>query len=168
MFLLFVLFPFVEIYLLIRLAKLIGGVDLLLFILGTGVLGLLLMRRQGSAILQQINLSVAQRQLPAESLSNGFFSFVGGLLLLAPGVLTDILGVSLLFPPTRFLWKKYLSARWNRGVAAGKIHVYNSFEGFTQNQQPSPVYQQTILTQDSEVIDIQPQSSQTVEKKDDQ
>lgn len=161
---LFFILPFIEIYLLIQLAEEIGGGNVLLFILGTAIFGILLMKRQGSSMLQQINQSFAQRAMPAQSMSNGFFVFAGGLLLFAPGVLTDIVGVSLLFPPTRFLWKKYFSSRWSSGIASGKVHVHRTYQQYSQSSSEPVMQASPTMSRDPHVIDIQAQSI-TIEKK---
>lgn len=155
--------PVAEIYILIKLSDEIGWDGTLLFVIITGILGAQLLRRQGASILMEIQKKSGQGHLPSEALIKGFFTFIGGLLLLTPGVLTDVLGLSLIFPPTQILWKAYFNRAWQSGVASGSVQVFTS-QGRPRQQsswsdsqkagKPSPRF-------DSEVIDVEVVSSKT-------
>ena len=54
---------------------------------------------------------------PADSLLDGFFVLVAAVLLITPGVLTDVAAVILLLPPTRSLLKQYWRARVRRQLS---------------------------------------------------
>ncbi|MCB0376852.1 MAG: FxsA family protein [Bdellovibrionales bacterium] len=130
LFLLMTLIPLVEIYFLIQLSGVIGGGNTILLIISTGLLGAWLLRRQGASILQQLQHNASQSQLPTDAITKGFFTFIGGVLLLTPGLLTDVIGMSLIFPPTQILWRKFFLHQWARGVQSGNIRVYTSATGF--------------------------------------
>jgi len=129
--------PFIEIYFLIRLNRSIGFGNTILVVLVTGVIGAWLLRKQGHSILQEIQKNSQQNQLPSEAISKGFFTFIGGLLLLTPGILTDAIGLSLIFPVTQSLWKKYFMLKWQQGIKKGNIHFHSS-QNFGQPQGPNP------------------------------
>ncbi len=156
--------PFAEIYFLVQMSDAIGFTNTLAVVFATGVLGAWLLRKQGHSILMEIQRQGAQNQLPSEALAKGFFTFVGGLLLLTPGVLTDVLGLSLIFPLTQSLWKRYFMGQWQRGIQQGSVRVYTAGSPFRGSPPESPVEPQRPARFE-DVIDIEAQASKTVEKK---
>ena len=161
--------PITEVYFLFRLSEGIGWNNTILVILGTAFIGAWLLRRQGASIFQKIQQSASQNQLPSEAIARGFFTFVGGLLLLTPGLLTDAIGLSLIFPLTQSFWKNYFMKQWQTGINSGRIHVVTRSSGFSR--QPPFGAPHTSRTDapprfDSDVIDINAKKSQTTEKKD--
>jgi len=167
--LLFVLtfIPFLEIYFLIQINDSIGFPNTILLIMITGVLGAWLLRKQGHSILMEIQKNTQQNQMPSDAISKGFFIFIGGLLLLTPGILTDVIGLSLIFPLTQILWKKFFVGQWQQGIQSGSVQFYSS-QNFG-DQGPNPFEQQTrsSLEIDADVIDVTAKDSQTVGKKED-
>jgi UPF0716 protein FxsA len=171
--LLLTVIPFVEFYFLIRMSDNIGFGNTVLVVLFTGVLGAWLLRQQGHSILMDLQKQGSQGQLPSDAIAKGFFTFIGGVLLLTPGILTDALGLSLIFPLTQMLWKKFFMGSWERAVKNGHIHVYTTGNFRTpprQNQDPfrqeTPfnLYEQQRRQMDPNVIDIKATSSKTVKK----
>ena len=79
----------------------------------------MLARLQGLRTLRQIQLSLSQGQIPAEELIDGVLILFGGILLVMPGVLTDLFALVLLLPFTRTYFKRWLRRRFDRMVAAG-------------------------------------------------
>jgi UPF0716 protein FxsA len=103
---LFTLIPLVELYILIEIGGMIGALNTILIIAATGILGASLAKSQGLQVMRKINLSAEQGRFPAEELIDGLFILLGGFTLLTPGFITDLLGLSMLFPPTRTLYKR--------------------------------------------------------------
>jgi UPF0716 protein FxsA len=85
----------------------------------------MLVRLEGLRTLRQIQLTLAQGQIPAEELLDGVLIFTGGILLLTPGVLTDLFALVLLIPYTRSRFKRWLRRRFDRLTAAGKIRLHH-------------------------------------------
>jgi len=106
LFLLFTLIPLIELYILIKVGGLIGALNTILIIVITGVTGAYLARSQGFKVIKRINQSVEQGRTPAQELLEGLFILIGGFTLLTPGFITDILGLTMLFPWTRSLYIK--------------------------------------------------------------
>ena len=113
---LFTVVPLVELALLIKLGNLIGLWPTIFIVIATGVLGAALARSQGTRAVGAIRAELAQGRAPTESLINGLLILVGGVVLLTPGLLTDLLGFSLLIPFTRNWFKKELRGRLRRHV----------------------------------------------------
>ncbi|PLA75047.1 FxsA protein [Hydrogenovibrio sp. SC-1] len=97
-FVLFLVVPLVELYVLIQVGSEIGALPTILLTLFTAALGAGLMRHQGISTLQKAQVNMAQGQVPAVEMFEGVLIFVGGVLLLVPGLITDALGFLLLLP----------------------------------------------------------------------
>lgn len=112
--LLFVLVPLVELYLLLKLGALIGAGPTVAIVIVTGILGGSMARIQGFAVLRRVRESLNAGILPTDALIDGLFVLAGGLLLLTPGLLTDIVGFLALLPPTREFLKKWIKRRFQQ------------------------------------------------------
>jgi UPF0716 protein FxsA len=112
LFLIFLLVPLLEIYLLIEIGSLIGAVWTVAGVVGTAALGAALVRRQGLAALARFRSATQAGELPAVTIIEGLALLVAGALLLTPGFFTDLVGFLLLTPPLRqFLVKRWLVGR---------------------------------------------------------
>ncbi len=102
-FLLFVLFPFLELALLIKVGGMIGVLPTLLLIVGSAILGSLLLRVAGLATALRAREKLARGEVPEQEMLEGLLIAVGGGLLLLPGFISDGLGLLCLLPFTRRL-----------------------------------------------------------------
>ncbi len=100
-FLLFVLVPITELWLLFRVAEIIGGGWTLLLVILTAMIGVSLLKRQGLQTLLQMQGRMQAGQLPVDELAQGVMLAVAGALLLTPGLITDCMGFALLNPVFR-------------------------------------------------------------------
>ena len=107
----FTIIPAVEIYLLVKVGQGLGAVPTVGIILLTGVLGAAMAKREGLAVLRQLKQDLQRGLPPASRLVEGAMVLVGGLLLITPGVLTDLTGIALILPWTR-RWLAPLATRW--------------------------------------------------------
>ena len=123
LFLLFTLVPVVELALLIRVGGLLGLGPTLLLVLGTGAAGAWLARREGLRAWLAVRNELAGSQLPGESLVHALLILVAGVVLITPGVLTDIAGILLLLPPVRRGLIARLRHRLKAQIEAGGIRV---------------------------------------------
>ena len=108
LFLLFLIIPIIEIYLLIKVGALIGGVPTVALLLFISLLGAYLVKSQGFRIFVLVREELSRGRLPAAQLLDGALVLCGGLLLLIPGFFTDLLGIFFLLPATRRLIKLWL------------------------------------------------------------
>jgi len=99
--LLFTLIPIVELSLLLRLGAAFGIGPTLVLVIGTGLAGAHLTRREGARSWRAVQEQLAAGKLPTEELLGGLFVLIAGILLVTPGVLTDVAGLLLLVRPTR-------------------------------------------------------------------
>ena len=112
--LIFVGAPLIELYFLIEVGSAIGALPTIALSVFTAVLGGLLVRMQGFAILFRAQSQLADREVPAFELLEGALLLLVGFALMLPGFITDAVGFLLLIPPLR----RWLILRWlkNRGM----------------------------------------------------
>ncbi len=110
---LFTVVPLFELWLLIELGGAIGTWPTIILVLGTGILGAGLAKTQGLVLYRKIRVNLNQGRMPTQELISGLCVLTGGILLIAPGLLTDITGVLLLLPFIQS-WVAELIRRWLR------------------------------------------------------
>lgn len=119
-FALFVIVPFVEVYLLVLLGNALGFWPTILLILVTAALGAALGKREGLRVWGAWREALAAGRLPEEGVLGGVLVLVGGVLLITPGVLSDVTGLALLFPPSRRFIAKHVQQRMEKRMAQGQ------------------------------------------------
>ena len=108
---LFIFVPLVELALLLYLADRTSWSLTLALVILTGVAGTGLARTQGFRAVRRIQEELAAGRLPGDAVVDAILIFAAGLLLLTPGVLTDLVALTLLIPPLRQFYKRRLR-RW--------------------------------------------------------
>ena len=98
----FIVVPLAEIAVLIQVGGWIGLMPTLALIILTAVIGTIMLRRQGFAVLTRAQRQLEQGILPVAEVFEGLCLLVAGALLLTPGFITDACG-ALLLPPVRAL-----------------------------------------------------------------
>lgn len=97
----FVIIPMVELFILVQVGKTIGFWNTLSILIILGLLGLVMIRKQGFSVLGRIRQDLASGIPPGQSLLDGLMVLLGGVFLIIPGFFTDIVGLLLLIPPLR-------------------------------------------------------------------
>lgn len=106
--LLFVLYLVVEIAAFVGLAQLIGAGWALLALITVSGVGLLLLGAQGRRVFDRFRRA-ARGEVTAESaVADGLLVATGSMLLFVPGLVTGVIGLLALFPPTRALLRPVL------------------------------------------------------------
>src|ERR671937_2663654 len=103
---LFIVLPIAEIYVIIKVGEAIGVLPTIALLIVDGFLGAALARSQGRAAWRRFNRALAEGRAPTTEVFDGAMVIVGGAFLLAPGFITDGLGLLLLIPPTRALLRR--------------------------------------------------------------
>lgn len=98
-FALLLLWPLLEIGLFVVVGGAIGLWPTLAVVLGTGVLGVALIRWQGMGALRDLQQNGAVD--PISPIAHGALILLGGFLLILPGFFTDVLGLMLMIPLLR-------------------------------------------------------------------
>jgi UPF0716 protein FxsA len=107
----FVAVPIIELFVILQVGEAIGVLPTIALLVVDSVLGSVLMRSQGRAAWARFNAALAERRVPAREVVDGVLIVFGGALLLTPGFVTDLLGLSLLLPPTRALLRGVIVRR---------------------------------------------------------
>jgi UPF0716 protein FxsA len=110
--LLFIGLPALEVFVFIEVGEAIGWFWAILLLFGTSLLGVRLLRHQGRVAALNVRTAVAERRPPGKAAINGALGFVGGLLLIVPGFVTDAAGLLLMAPPTRALARRWVTAHY--------------------------------------------------------
>jgi UPF0716 protein FxsA len=121
---LFTVVPLVELYLLLFIGDLMGFWPTVGLVLLTGVIGATLAKLEGLRVLAQWQSALAEGRVPEAGVLDGLLVLVGGVLLVTPGVLTDVFGFALLLPPTRRVVARFLRKRVEKGIENGSVHVH--------------------------------------------
>jgi UPF0716 protein FxsA len=101
LFLLFVVVPFAELYVILQVGHAIGALPTIALLIVMSVLGAALVKREGLGVLRRAQQRIDQGEVPGRELVDGVLILFAGALLLTPGFLTDVVGVLLLLPPVR-------------------------------------------------------------------
>jgi len=105
---LFIVVPIAELYVIIQVGQWIGIWPTLALLLADAILGSMLLKHQGRGAWRRFNEALAKGRFPGQEVADGLLIVIGGTLLLAPGFLTDIVGLLFLIPPTRAIVRKLL------------------------------------------------------------
>jgi UPF0716 protein FxsA len=111
LFLVFTIVPIIEVWLLIKVGRVIGALPTVAILLAISLVGAWLARSQGFRTVIAIRDELAAGRLPAAHFLDGALILAGGILLLTPGFFTDFIGLFFLIPATRKLLKAWLR-RW--------------------------------------------------------
>ena len=122
-FILIIAVPLLEIYLLIRIGSVIGAMTTLSVVILTAALGAMLLRQQGIATMTRYQASLARGELPATEMLEGVILLIGGILLLTPGFLTDVVGFFCLLPQSR---RVLIGVVWSRITVYAPMHSPHS------------------------------------------
>ena len=114
-----IVIPALEIGILISVGRLMGVLPTVLLIIATGVAGAYLAKKQGLEVIRKVQDDLREGYMPGDSLLDGICILAGGIMLLTPGLLTDLAGLLLLLPFTRKAAKakiyRYLKRKMERG-----------------------------------------------------
>ena len=127
------LYPWLELWSLLALGSRTSAGMALLWVLGAGVLGVMMIRVAGAQTLGQLRTAQQSGSLQAQLLQDNMALAIVGLLLLIPGMVSDALAILLLIRPLRGLL--YRSVAPNGGLS-GKFsggfqhthHTHNPYQ----------------------------------------
>jgi UPF0716 protein FxsA len=113
--LLFIVVPIAEIYVIIQVGQAIGALWTILLLIADSIIGARLLSWQGRRAWLRFQEAIAAGRLPHREVIDGVLIIVGGAFLLAPGFITDVLGLLLLIPPSRAVVRRLLAHTIVRG-----------------------------------------------------
>lgn len=101
-----VLWPLAELFVIIKVSEAIGFLWMLLLLLISWPIGSRVIRHEGRAALRRLREALAAGRTPTNEVLDGALVLIGGLALMVPGFITDVLGLALLLPPARALARR--------------------------------------------------------------
>ena len=142
---LLVAIPILEVWLLVQVGQQLGLLPTVLILLVVAIVGVLLMRHEGSRAWKALNDAFTRGKVPTGELADAALILVGGVLLVLPGFLTDIIGFVFLLRWTRPIARKmiafFVARRINRlgiPVMRARLDRDNLIEGETVEAPPAP------------------------------
>lgn len=109
----FAVMVFLEMVTFFWVASEIGWGWAILIVLGTAVVGAMVVRRAGVSVFRRVRQKVDQGQMPGSELSDGFALLMAGVLLITPGFIADVAGLLLLLPAVRAVVYRFSSKRFS-------------------------------------------------------
>lgn len=125
--LLLIAVPVAEIIIYVQMGRFIGIPLTLTIILGISIFGVVLAKRQGLSTINRARSEIAQGRVPGNHLLDGLLILLGAVLLITPGLLTDLAGLFLLIPATRGLAREFLKRKIRSWLSKGTINTYFRF-----------------------------------------
>ena len=142
LFLLFTLVPLADLLLLVMISKSIPIWASVVIIVGSGMLGAWLAKKQWQSVKGRIHSRLSKNQVPGELITDGMLVLLAGGLLIAPGFITDAFGMSLLIPVCRRWYKKktlaYLKHYFDVKVVQPHMKNPDIVDGEVVHEPPKP------------------------------
>lgn len=109
LFVVFIVVPVIEIAVIIEVGHLIGPLWTVGLLLASAVMGSWLLRREGRRAWHAFQEALEQARIPTREVADGALVIFGAALMVAPGFLTDLVGMLCLLPPTRAILRRLLT-----------------------------------------------------------
>jgi UPF0716 protein FxsA len=136
LFVLFILVPIAELYVIIQVGQQIGALWTIALLIADSILGSMLLRSQSRTAWRRFNEQLAAGRPPGKEVANGAMIILGGALLLTPGFISDIFGLLLLLPPTRALLRRWIVRKAVGRVTFGAFGTPHSVRGTRRPADP--------------------------------
>ena len=137
----FVVVPLVEIYVIIKIGQVIGPWWTILLLIADSVLGSWLVKREGGRAWKALRTALNEGRMPARELADGMLILIGGLLMLTPGFVLDIVGALCILPFTRPIGRRVLSGFISRRLTVAAFPsaaAHGGTSGAGHDSRPEP------------------------------
>ena len=111
--------PLLEILVLIRVGQAIGPWWTILLLIADSLLGAWLIRHEGGRAFRALSEALSSGRMPARELADGILVLAGGLMMISPGFVLDIVGMVLILPVTRPIGRRLLTRVVSSRMLAG-------------------------------------------------
>lgn len=122
--LLFLVVPLIELYLIIQVSSGFGLLPTIAMLILVSIVGAWLVRREGTNVIKRVQDQISSGKMPTNELIDGAMIVGGGALMLTPGFLTDIIGISLLLPPVRAILRPFVAK-----AVKSRVQIVSPFGG---------------------------------------
>jgi UPF0716 protein FxsA len=136
---LFLVVPFLELYVILEVVGPALGAPLTILLLAAdSIIGALLFKSQGRSVWRRFNTALSEGRVPHREVIDGVLVIFGGAFLITPGFLSDIVGALLLIPPTRSLVRRFLVRRLGRRLVVSAPGRSYDVEGSAREYDDAP------------------------------
>ena len=133
--LIIILVPIIEIYLFIKIGSQIGAFSTISLIFITAFLGIIYARYEGFNTLKSGMSQIVKNEMPIYEIISGAALAFAALLLILPGFATDIIGLLIIFPPTRKLLLKKVSTKYSENKKKKQDFIEGEFEDIDEDNE---------------------------------
>lgn len=116
--------PIIDLYILIKASQNMGFWTTITLIIATGIAGYYLARSEGRIVISNVNRELAQGGLPGDELLIGLSILIGGIFLVVPGIVTDIIGITMILPGTREIYINIMKKRFKDKIRRGDTRIF--------------------------------------------
>jgi UPF0716 protein FxsA len=124
LFLLFVVAPIVELYVIVQVAQEIGVLETIAALIVISFIGAWLVKTAGLAVLVRMQRQLASGRMPTNEIVDGALLLLAGALMLAPGFISDVIGILLILPPTRVVFRRLALRSFRAQVQQGRAATW--------------------------------------------
>ena len=132
--LLIISIPLIEIYLFIKIGSQIGAFNTISLIFITAFIGVIYARYEGFNTLKSGMSQLVKNELPIYEIISGAALTFAALLLILPGFATDLIGLLIIFPPTRKLFLKKVSIKYSKNNQTKQDFINGEFEDIDEDK----------------------------------
>ena len=125
--------PVIEIYLFIKIGSQIGAFNTISLIFVTAFIGIIYARYEGFNTLRSGMSQLVKNELPVYEIISGAALAFAAVLLILPGFATDLLGLLIIFPPTRKLFFKKVSKKYSKNTQKKQDFINGEFEDIDED-----------------------------------
>ena len=139
---LFILIPSIELMILLYIAGAVGALKAFILIIVTGVIGAHLAKQQGLRVIRKIRDELTRGRIPGTELVDGLIILISGIVLITPGLLSDITGFLLLLPVCRKLIYRWVLRKFREKIHSAQVTFH---AGVTDNSGNEMVNKQSVI-----------------------
>ncbi len=129
---LFTVVPLFELYLLVKVGLYLGAFNTVAIVIFTGIFGAFLAKMEGLRVLYSVQKDLQEGRMPTSQILDGLLILIGAVLLITPGLLTDVVGFILVIPSTRALLKVWLKKQLQKII--DKREGVITVDGYRDNE----------------------------------
>ena len=114
----------VELYGLKWVSESISIINTISLVMFSFLVGIVVSRSYGSECFERIQRSLKSRENPADDVLNGAVMSLCSMLLITPGVVTDAIGLLIMIPATRGIFKNIALNLTRKRIQAGQQYFF--------------------------------------------
>ncbi|KRE51217.1 FxsA family protein [Paenibacillus sp. Soil522] len=119
----FIVVPIVELWGIFQVGSWIGGWNTFFILILMGLAGAYLARTEGRRVWGEAQQQMQAGQIPGQTLLDGLCVLAGGILLLMPGFISDIVGITLLIPASRIYYRQIMLQWIEKRMRNGNFRI---------------------------------------------